>query len=148
MYRLRQDLSEYIRTKATLLARVRELAILRIGALCDSDYEWGAHVPAGRAAGLTADEIRRIAMTPLATSPAVSLPGWRGQDAAVIRAVDELFAADAISDPVWTSLSSTLDRRQRIDLLIAIGGYRMVSMALNTFGVPLEPNSERLPAPR
>jgi len=145
LYRPRQELSEYIRTKATLPPRVRELAILRIGALCGSDYEWAAHAPAGRAAGLTADEVRRIAMTPLAPTAAVSVPGWSSADAAVIRAADELFVADAISEPTWTALSATFDRRQRIDLLITIGGYRMVSMALNTLGVPLEPDSETIP---
>jgi 4-carboxymuconolactone decarboxylase len=144
-YRPRQDLSEYIRTKATLSPRVRELAILRIGALCGSDYEWGAHAPAGRAAGLTADEIRRIATTPLASTPAISIRGWNDPDAPIIRAVDELFVPDTISEPLWASLGVTLDRRQRIDLLITIGGYRMVSMALNTLGVPLEEGSERIP---
>jgi len=145
LYRPRQQLSEYIRTGSTLPARLRELAILRIGALCGSDYEWAAHAPAGRAAGLTGDEVRRLATTPLASSAAITLSGWNGIDAAVIRAVDELFAADVISEATWTSLSADLDRRQRIDLLITAGGYRMVSMALNTFGVPLEPNSEPLP---
>ena len=145
LYRPRQDLSEYIRTKSTLPARLRELAILRIGALCGSDYEWGAHAPAGRAAGLTANEIRQIATTPAAGSPAITLPGWNGIDAAVVRAVDELFSADVVSEPTWNALSAMLDRRQRIDLLITIGGYRMVSMALNTFGVPLEPDSEQIP---
>jgi len=145
LYRPRQDLSEYIRTKSTLPPRIRELAILRIGLLCGSDYEWGAHAPAGRAAGLTDEEIRRIADTPLAPTPAISLTGWTGPDAAVIRAADELFAADIISDQTWTALSTPFDRRQRIDLLITIGGYRMVSMALNTLGVPLEANSETIP---
>ena len=145
LYRPRQALSEYIRTQATLSLRVRELAILRIGALCASDYEWGAHAPAGRAAGLTVDELRRIALTPLASTPAISIRGWNERDAAIIRAVDELFVTDMISEPVWTSLGASLDRRQRIDLLITIGGYRMVSMALNTLGVPLEQGSERIP---
>jgi 4-carboxymuconolactone decarboxylase len=145
LYRPRQQLSEYIRTKTTLSPRIRELAILRIGALCGSDYEWGAHAPAGRAAGLTVDEIRRIATTPLASTPAVSIRGWNDRDAAIIRAVDDLFVTDVISEPVWTALSANLDRRQRIDLLITTGGYRMVSMALNTLGVPLEAGSERIP---
>jgi alkylhydroperoxidase family enzyme len=145
MYRPRQDLSEYIRTRSTLPARLRELAILRIGALCGSDYEWAAHAPAGRAAGLSDVDIRRIATTPVASNPAAALAGWRGEDAAIIRAADELFAGDAMSEPVWNSLAATLDGRQRIDLLITVGGYRMVSMALNTFGVPLEPDSERIP---
>jgi hypothetical protein len=33
-----------------------------------------------------------------------------------------------------------------LDILTTVGGYRMVSMALNTFGVQLEPDAERFPA--
>jgi alkylhydroperoxidase family enzyme len=145
LYRPRQELSEYIRTRNTLPPRLRELAILRIGALCGSDYEWSAHAPAGRAAGLTDAEIRRIATTPLASTSNAPLAGWNPRDASVIRAADELYGFDVISGPTWTALSRDLDPRQRIDLLITIGGYRMVSMALNTLGVPLEANNERIP---
>ena len=145
LYRPRQELSEYIRTRNTLPPRLRELAILRIGALCGSDYEWGAHAPAGRSAGLNDAEIRRIAMTPPASTPTAPMTGWNARDASVIRATDELYGFDVISGPTWTMLSRDLDPRQRIDLLITVGGYRMVSMALNTLGVPLESNNERIP---
>ena len=125
--------------------RLRELAILRIGALCGADYEWSAHAPAGRNAGLTEAEIRRIALTAPTSVSNAPLTGWNARDGAVIRAADELFGVDAISGPTWTALSADLDGRQRIDLLITIGGYRMVSMALNTLGVPPEPRNERIP---
>lgn len=137
LYRPRQQLSEYIRLESTLTDRVRELAILRIGYLCGSDYEWAAHVRAGRAAGLSDAEIGRIA-TPSRT-------GWNAADGAIVGAVDELFASDTISDAAWSRLVAVLDQRQVIDFLITTGGYRMVSMALNTLGVPMEAGSERIP---
>ena len=136
LYRPRQDLSEYIRLKSTLPDRARELAILRIGFLCGSEYEWAAHAPAGRAAGLTTAEVGRIAN---------GSNGWSGTDVAILDAVDELFARDMVSDATWARLAASFDRRQLIDVLITAGGYRMVSMALNTFGVPLETGSERMP---
>ena len=135
-------LAKTILYAGALPERDRELLVLRTAWNCRSDYEWGAHAPAGRAAGLTVDELQRIALTPLASAPAISIRGWNEPDAAIIRAVDELFVTDMISEPVWISLGAKLDRRQRIDLLITIGGYRMVSMALNTLGVPLEPGSD------
>ena len=46
----------------------------------------------------------------------------------------------------WARLATRFDEKQRLDVLIAAGGYRMVSMSLNTFGVAAEPNSEPLPA--
>ena len=137
LYVTRQILSEYIRLGATLSPRVREMLILRIGYLCQSAYEWAAHARAGRAAGLSADEIKRIAAGPDA--------GWSANDAAILRAVDEMYADDAVSERTWKALSAQFDQKQLLDVLITAGGYRMVSMALNTLGVPLEPDSEPLP---
>ena len=137
LYVPRQILSEYIRTKSTLSGRVREMLILRIGWRCRSAYEWAAHAPAGRRAGLTDDQIRMLARP--------GYEGWSAGDAAIVRAADELFADDTISDETWTALDDQFDDRQLLDVLITTGGYRMVSMVLNTFGVRAEPNSELFP---
>ena len=137
LYVPRQILSEYIRTKSTLSPRVREMLILRIGWRCQSAYEWAAHAPAGRRAGLTNDQIRMLARS--------GYEGWNAADAAIVRAADELFDDDVISDPTWKALDDQFDERQLLDVLITTGGYRMVSMVLNTFGVPAEPNSESFP---
>ena len=137
LYVPRQILSEYIRTKSTLSPRVREMLILRIGWRCQSAYEWAAHAPAGRRAGLTNDEIRRLARS--------GYDGWSPVDTAIVRAADELFDDDVISDATWKALDDQFDERQLLDVLITTGGYRMVSMVLNTFGVPAEPNSELFP---
>lgn len=50
-----------------------------------------------------------------------------------------------ISDATWKALDDQFDERQLLDVLITTGGYRMVSMVLNTFGVAAEPNSEPFP---
>lgn len=139
LYVPRQILSEYIRTKSTLSPRVREMLILRIGWRCRSAYEWAAHAPAGRRAGLTDDQIRMLARS--------GYDGWSAADAAIVRAADELFDADTITDETWAALVEQFDDRQLLDVLITTGGYRMVSMVLNTFGVPAEPNSEAFPGP-
>jgi 4-carboxymuconolactone decarboxylase len=137
LYVPRQTLSEYIRTGSTLTPRVREMLILRIGYLCQSAYEWAAHARAGRGAGLTDDEIGRIAAGPAA--------GWAADDAALLQAVDDLFNDDRVAPATWARLATRFDKNQLLDVLITAGGYRMVSMSLNTFGVALEPNSEPLP---
>ena len=132
----RQVLSEYIRLGSTLSPRVREMLILRIGYLCQSAYEWAAHARAGRAAGLSADEIKRIAAGP---TPG-GAPRTRPFCAPLTRCSD-----DVVSEATWKQLGAQFDQKQLLDVLITAGGYRMVSMALNTFGVPLEPDSEPLP---
>jgi 4-carboxymuconolactone decarboxylase len=71
--------------------------------------------------------------------------GWSAEDAALLQAVDDLFNDDRVAPATWTRLATRFDRRQLLDVLITAGGYRMVSMSLNTFGVAAEPNSEPLP---
>jgi 4-carboxymuconolactone decarboxylase len=130
--------SEHIRQTSTLSPRVRELLIMRIGWLCRSEYEWAAHAPAGRRTGMTEADVQRIIAGPDAGGNAV--------DVALLRAVDELHRDDVVSDETWKALSTNFDTKQLLDVLITTGGYRMVSMALNSFGVQLEPGAERFPA--
>ena len=130
--------SEHIRQTSTLSPRTRELLIMRIGLLCRSEYEWAAHAPAGRRAGMTDADVQRLIAGPDAPGNAADTP--------LLRAVDELYRDDVVSDATWKALAATLDTKQLLDVLTTIGGYRMVSMALNTFGVQLESGAERFPA--
>jgi len=138
LYPPRQQLSEYIRLGSTLTARTREMLILRIGWLCRSDYEWSNHEPAGRRAGMTDDEIRGIITGPDA-------PVWDRLDAAIVRAADELLHDDTITDATWAALSRHYNTPQLMDVVITTAGYRMVSMALNSFGVQLEADDRGFP---
>lgn len=128
----------HVLSKSTLPPRERELAILRIGWLCRSEYEWGQHVAIGRQTGLTDEEIQRVAKGPQA-------PGWSAADATLLRATDELHADAFISDPTWAELAKRYDTRQIIDLIFAVGQYNLVSMALNSLGVQREPGVEGFP---
>ena len=121
-----------------LPARERELAILRVGWLCSADYEWGQHVPIGRRAGLTEEEIARIPKGPEA-------PGWSELDRAVLAATDELHRDADVSDPVWARLAEEYDEKQLIELVMCIGHYHLVSFALNTLGVEREEGVVGLP---
>ena len=138
LYPPRQHLSEYIRLGSTLTARTREMLILRIGWLCQSEYEWSNHEPGGRRAGMTDDEIRGITKGPDA-------PVWDRVDAAILRAADELHRDNTISDATWTALGKHYNTQQLMDVVITTVGYRMVSMALNTLGVQLEADDRGFP---
>ena len=112
----RQILSEYIRTKSTLSPRVREMLILRIGWRCRSAYEWAAHAPAGRRAGLTNDQIRMLARS--------GYDGWNPADTAIVRAADELFDEDVISDATWKALDDQFDEDLKSSEQIEPGRWR------------------------
>ncbi|MGD0191582.1 MAG: carboxymuconolactone decarboxylase family protein [Rhizomicrobium sp.] len=122
----------YILSRRNGLApREREIVILRIGYLCRAGYEWTQHVPIGRHAGLTDDEVARI-------KTGADAPGWSDADAALIRASDELHAGQFIGDATWTALGRHFSDKQRMDVVYTAGQYTQVSMMLNTFGVQLD----------
>jgi 4-carboxymuconolactone decarboxylase len=121
--------------KSTLPPREREIAILRMGWLCRAEYEWGHHVAIGKQAGLTDDDIKRIAEGP----DAVGLDPF---EATLIRAVDELHANTFIGDSSWKSLAERYNTQQVLDFLFTAGQYKLVSMVLNSVGVQLEDGFE------
>lgn len=125
----------HVLAKSSLPPRERELAILRVGWLCQSEYEWGQHVAIGRASGLGADEIRRIAEGPDAS-------GWSDRDRTLLRACDELVRDHFLSDATWQALLADWSTEQIVDLVFAVGQYTLVSMALNSFGVQLDDGVE------
>ena len=129
----------HILFKSTLPARERELVILRTGWLCRAEYEWGQHVIIGKASGLTDEEIERITHGP-------ADPGWDPFDATLLRAADELHEDHIVSDETWKALGERYDTKQLMDLVFTVGQYTLVSMALNTFGVQLDPEVPGFPA--
>jgi len=124
--------------KSTLPARERELVILRVGWLCRAGYEWGQHVLIGRTAGLSDEEIERIALGP-------EEDGWCAGDRWLLRATDELHGDAFISDATWQALAETFSVQQLMDLIFTVGQYNLVSMALNSLGVQPEEGLPRLP---
>ena len=83
--------------KSTVPAGERELVILRIGWLCEAEYEWAQHVRIGKQSGLTDDEVHRIKVGPTAK-------GWSEHDVLLLRATDELHRSShpAIARPqIW-----------------------------------------------
>lgn len=110
---------------ASLPARLRELAVLRIAHNAECEYEWRHHVDMAREAGLTDEDIDGVTRGEAADE----------LDRAVLTAVDELRHDAAVSDTTWTALSAHLDERQLMELVFTIGCYGALAMAINTFGV-------------
>ena len=129
----------HVLAKSTLPPRDRELAILRVGWLCRAEYEFGQHVVIARAAG------RHATPRSSASSPGPDAPGWDAGDAALLRAVDELHGDAFVSDATFAALAARYDTRQILDLIFTVGQYQLVSMALNTLGVQLDPGVPGFP---
>jgi 4-carboxymuconolactone decarboxylase len=117
--------------KSSLAARDRELLILRIARLARSDYEWGQHVAIAQREGLSPAEIARVADGPDAA-------GWTEDDAALLRAADELWEDACLGEASWTALSRRFGEAEIMDVIFTVGGYALLAMALNSLGVQLD----------
>ena len=115
----------------TLTVRDREILVLRVAAVRQAEYEWAQHVVLADDAGITADEIERIAEGPGADD-------WSPFDAALLAAVDELLAEARITDATWATLAAELDVQQLMDVVFTVGAYDLLAMAFRSFGVELD----------
>ena len=136
LYGPRLKFGSYVQRDSSLPPATRALLILRTAWLIRSDYEWVHHVASAKAAGLSDDDIRRVAKGPQAT-------GWNTEQGAVLQAADELRREAFIRDDTWKALSKYYDARQRVEIIYTVGGYTMTGLAINSFGVQLESGTER-----
>ena len=139
LYRAHSDLA-LVLFKGALSRRDRQLAILRIGWLCQAPFEWGVHVRIGKATcGLTPEEIDWITVGSSARS-------WGEHDRAILRAVEELFEDAMISDETWEVLAKTHDDAQLLELPILVGQYQGVAYLQNSLRLRLPADNAGLRA--
>ncbi|MFD3504294.1 carboxymuconolactone decarboxylase family protein [Streptomyces sp. NPDC058678] len=110
----------------------RELVILRVARNCGSPYEWGQHVRIAEKAGLSPDDMDRVAAGPDAE-------GWTERQSLLLRATDELRSGARISRPTWEGLTKHLTERQLIELPMLVGHYHLLAFTLNSLQVQPEP---------
>ena len=123
--------------RGTVPARERELVILRVGWRSGSVYEFGQHTVIGGQAGLSAEEIGRLA--------AEDVEDWPDDDRALVEMVDDLCSTNTVSDRVWERLAGRWSEAELMELLMVAGYYRLVSGFLNATGVQLDPGTPGWP---
>jgi len=113
-----------------LVPRDRELAVLRVAWLLRAPYEWGEHVKISQRYGVTPEEIERVILGSTAG-------GWSAREAAILCAVEELLADQAISDPTWAVLAEDWDDAQLIEFTAMVGHYVATAFVQNALRVRL-----------
>jgi alkylhydroperoxidase family enzyme len=126
-------LARFIRDGSRLDPRLRELAILQIGYLTRSAWEFSHHVRIGREIGLTDDEIRAVgeetAGRPTGLDPVAK---------AVLRAAREMTDGVGLSDETFAELRRGLDNERLTDLVVTIGFYNGLVRTLAALQVDVE----------
>lgn len=139
-------LGRFIRFESKLDPRLRELAILQVGWLARSPYEWSHHVKIGYDFGVTDDDIRALIeesegrttrLEPLART--------------VLKAAREMTADGKMSKATWDVLAHDLDNERLTDLVITISFYNAVVRVLASLEIDVEdsymPYLEKFPLP-
>ena len=131
-------LGGYIRHGSKLDARLRELAILQVGYLARSPYEWSHHVKLGREYGATDDEIRAIAEETAGRPTKLD-----ALTKTVLRAAREMTDGIAMSDATFAELEAALGPEKIVDLTLTIAFYNAVVRLLGTLQIDVEPEYQR-----
>ena len=120
--------------------RIRELIIMRLGWATNSDYEWTQHWRI--ALGLKVPEADILGVKEWQ-----SYQGFGPAERAAMAAVDETLADGAISAATWDACVEHVSSEPEVllELVTAVGLWRMVSATLRTLLVPLEDGVESWP---
>jgi len=139
LYKAHMEVAQKYLSDCEMDIRDRELAILRIAWLSQAPFEWGSHVKIAKRNGITSEEIERVMEGSWA-------PGWRKQDRAIMRAVEELHFDSMVTDDTWSDLQQFYNDKKLIELLILAGQYKTVAYYQNSLRLPLPEGSMGLMA--
>lgn len=126
------SLGQFIRFGSKLDPRLRELAILQVGWLARSPYEWSHHVKIGHDFGVTDDDIRAL-MAGGNTPPLDQLART------VLQGAKEMTQQGAMADATFSALQETLGNEQLVDLTLTVAFYNAVVRVLATLQIDVEP---------
>jgi alkylhydroperoxidase family enzyme len=129
----------YIRFKSKLDPRLRELAILQVGWLEQSEYEFTHHVKIGREFGVTDDDIagmmaetegKNSKLEPLART--------------ILKGAREMVRELAMSEATFAEIKRHLSDEEMVDLVLTIAFYCAVVRVLGTMKIDNEPYYEEV----
>jgi len=133
--RLAKALSDLLSTllwEPKLDPRLRELVIMRLGWATGSVYEWTQHWRIASQLGVSEADI-------VGVRDWRSHAGYRPADRAVLAATDETMATGIISAATWAECERHIGGvEQLLELVVAIGNWRLFSSMLRSLEVPLE----------
>jgi alkylhydroperoxidase family enzyme len=125
--------------RGKLDARLRELVIMRLGWRTASMYEWTQHWRVARNLGVPEEDL-------LAVRDWQASPRFSDGDRAVLQATDDILEHGVISAETWLRCTRHAGGVEALlELVAAIGTWRMISSLLRSLEIPLEPGVDPWP---
>ena len=125
-------LGNAILRREDLSPKLRQLAILRVGHLAQSEYEFTKHVPVGLREGVTRQQVEAISDWAASTE-------FNDEERAVLGYTDEVAQNVKVEDDTFARLRTFLDEPAIVKLTATIGYYGMVCRVLVALQIELEP---------
>ncbi len=138
MLRAFQGVGYHIRYGSPMNPRLRELAILQVGWLARSPYEWSHHVKIAYDFGLTDDDIQGLiddtagkatSLDPLART--------------VIAAAREVTRDGKVADATFAAMKTEIPNEQLVDLIVTMSFYNAVVRILASLEIDVEPEYQK-----
>lgn len=127
-------LGQYIRYGSKLDSRLRELAILQVGWLASSPYEWSHHVKLGLGFGVTEADVQ--ALIDDTDGKPTSLDAITRL---VLRAAREMTTGGEMTEATFKAVQDAWGNELAVDLTLTIGFYNAVVRILGTLKIDVEP---------
>ena len=127
-------LGNWIRHKSGVDARLRELAILQVGYLARSPYEWSHHVKIGFDFGVSEADVRGL-MADSEGRPNELEPLAR----TVLRGAREIADQGGMRMETFAELESKIGREHTIELVVVAAFYAAVVRVLASLAIDVEP---------
>jgi alkylhydroperoxidase family enzyme len=131
-------LGGYIRYGSKLDPRLRELAILQVGWIARSPYEWSHHVKLGHDFGVSDADIQA-----LIDDTAGKATDLDAMSKLVLKAAREMTGDGAMAEATFAALQAELGNEIVVDLTLTIGFYNAVVRVLATLQIDVEPDYMR-----
>jgi 4-carboxymuconolactone decarboxylase len=113
--------------------RLRELAILRVAAIVECDYERVQHEPIAIGVGARPEQVAAV------VAGRTSGEEFDDLEELVLRFVGEVIENRGAGEAIVAELEAALSAREVVELLLVIGQYQGLALLLNTTGVEPEP---------
>ena len=128
-------LGDYMRFRSALPPRLSEFVILLTARQWTQQYEWNAHEPIARQAGLNPAIIAAVAEG--------RRPERMAEDEEILYTLlDELRQAHAVTDATYARGVKAFGEQGVIDALGITGYYTLLAMVMNTARTPLPPGAK------
>ena len=121
----------YVSNDSTLSPRHRTLLILRTAWLTQNGNLWATHATRAAEAGLTPEEVLRVAQGPISPNSV----GWSPFEEALIGLADQLFRNSSVTDATWELLAAEYDQQNMMDAVVTVNEITAQSILFNSLGV-------------